>query len=149
MSEETKPALTPLEQSEARREARKAEVRKALETQLVIDLDAINELEIEHGDSNVAVIRLPYTEGLPAAVACRCPKPAEVKRFRARLKPKHEKDHPDQFAAAEELAAACRIYPDKETYDKLCVARAGIAGQLSGEAMKLATGKEEAEGKGG
>ncbi len=148
VADDTKDERTPLELAEAKRATRKAEVQKLHDARLALDLEAINELEITHGDSNVAVIRLPYTEGLPAAVACRCPKPAEVKRFRHQITPKHPKDQPDTIAAAEMLAGACLIYPDRETYDRLCLARPGLAGQLSGEAMKLATGKDETEGKG-
>jgi hypothetical protein len=150
MSDEStpEPELTPLEKAEARRADRKAEARKAHDAQKAIDLDAITDLETEHGDGNVSVIHLPFTAGLPTCVACRCPKIPEMKRYQARLKPKHEKDHPDAVAAAEELAAICRIFPaDKETYEKLCASRPGIAVQLGVEAMRLGSGKVDAEGK--
>lgn len=150
MSEEKEVAETPkspLEQAEERRAARKAEGRKAFEAQRVTDLEAIDALEVEHGDSSVAVMNVPFTAGSPTCVACRCPRPAELKRFRSRVTPKHEKDHPDTAAAAEELAATCRVYPEKDVYEKLCTARPGLAAQLGGEAIKLATGRNEAEGK--
>lgn len=139
---------TPLELAEDLRAARKAEVRKAYEAQRVVDLGAITDLEIEHGDSNVGVINLPYTADLPTLAAVRCPRPAELKRFRTRCIPKHEKDKPDSAAAAEELAAVCVIFPDAATYAKLCGARPGLAVQLGSKAVDLATGKAEAEGKG-
>lgn len=138
---------TPLEVAEDRRAARKAEALKARNAQRVIDLDAIDALEVEHGDSNVGVINLPYSAGLPTCAAVRAPKPAELKRFRTRVTPKHEKDRPDSGAAAEELAAVCVIFPDAETYARLCTARPGLAVQLGSKAVDLATGKVEAEGK--
>jgi hypothetical protein len=140
---------SPLELAEERRAARKAETRAAYEAARAADIDAITDLEIEHGDSNVGVINLPFLAGLPTCVAVRCPKPAELKRFRVRVTPKHEKDRPDAAEAAAELAATCRIYPaDKDVYERLCAARPGLASQLGGKAVELATGNAEAEGKG-
>jgi hypothetical protein len=140
--------LTPLEQAQAKRAARKAAAGAAEDLARAVDIEAIDALEIEHGDSNVSVVHVPYTPDLPTCAAVRCPKPAEVKRYQARLKPKHEKDHPDPVVAAEELAAICRIYPaDKETYAALCAARPGLVVQLGVEALRLAMGKSDAEGK--
>lgn len=137
-----------LEIAEERRAARKAEARKAYEAQRVVDLDAIDSLEIEHGDSNVGVINVPFSAGMPTCAAVRCPKPAEMKRFRTRCTPRHEKDHPDSAAACEELARTCRIYPEPEAFESLCAARPGLAVQLGSKAVALATGNAEAEGKG-
>jgi hypothetical protein len=137
-----------LEIAEERRAARKAEARKAFEAQRVLDLDAIDALEIEHGDSSVGVINVPYADGLPTCAAVRCPKPAEMKRYRARIKPKHEKDQPDTVAAAEEIAATCLIYPDKDVFASLCLARPGLGAQLGAKAVGLALGSDDAEGKG-
>lgn len=137
-----------LEVAEQRRAERKAEARKAYEVQRAKDLDAITDLEVEHGDSNVGVINVPFTEGLPTAVACKCPSPALVKRFRDRVKPKKDGHQPDAVFAAEEIAGACRIFPDAETYAALCQARPGLAAQLGAKAIELATGRDESEGKG-
>lgn len=148
-SEDTqeKTERSALELAEERRAKRKAEARAAYEAQRVVDVEAVDALEIEHGDTNVGVIIVPHSAGLPTCAAVRCPKPAELKRYRVRVTPKHEKDHPDTAAAAEELADICRIYPDKDTYTKLCAARPGLAVQLGARAVNLATGKSEAEGK--
>lgn len=148
MAEDTEPKeRSPLELAEERRATRKAEARKAQDAQRAQDIEAIDALEVEHGDSNVGVIHVPFSAGLPTCAAVRCPKPAELKRFRHRVTPKHEKDHPDSAAAAEELAAVCRVYPDESTYARLCAARPGLATQLGAKAVDLATGKAEAEGK--
>jgi hypothetical protein len=143
------PELSPLEQAQAKRAARKAAASADEDLARALDTEAIDSLEVQYGDSNVGVIQLPYTPGLPTCAAVRCPKPAEVKRFRDGVTPKHEKDRPDTAAAAELLAAISRVYPaDKEVYAKLCAARPGLAVQLGAKAMSLAIGKDESEGKG-
>lgn len=145
--ESTNVPRSPLEIAEERRAARKAEARKASEEQRAKDLDAITDLEIEHGDSNVGVVHVGHVPGLPTLAAVRCPSKAELKRFRVRCTPKNEKDNPDSAAAAEELAATCRVFPDAETYERLLAARPGLAVQLGSKAVALATGSAEAAGK--
>ena len=138
---------TPLARVERLRAERKAAAQKAHDAQLAVDLEAIDLLEAEHGDSNVGVIRVGHTAGLPAAVACRCPKPVELKRFRALVTPKNDRDRPDNVAPAEQLGRVCLIYPDAETFAKLCDARPGLQAQLGKAAIELAVGAEEREGK--
>lgn len=142
-----------LAEVEARREARKVAAHKAYEDRLAVDLAAIDEIEAQLGDSNVAVLRVVSPDGLPCAAAVRCPKPAEMKRFRDRVKP-GQKDgrnrdvEPDHAKACEELAAACLVYPtDRDAYDRLCTARPGVAGQLGALAVKLAVGAEDEDAK--
>lgn len=153
MTDEQTEAPSALAQVEARREARKAARKREADDQLAKDLDAIDALESTLGDSNVATVRLPYTAGLPAAAAVRCPKPLEMKRFRDRVKPQKDGRNrdveTDPVGATEELAAVCVIYPaDKDVYAQLCAARPGLAAQLGKEAVRLALGAEESEGKG-
>lgn len=141
-----------IKQAEERRKRRADAERLAHAERLALDLDAIAALEDTHGASNVAVIRVPYTAELPAAVACRCPRPAELKRYRDRTKPgqkdgRNREVEPDHNKATEEIAAACLLYPDAETFAKLCVARGGLQVQLGKEAIKLALGVEESEAK--
>jgi hypothetical protein len=139
---------TALEAVESRRAARKAELAEKRDAQRILDLEAIDALEIEHGDSNVAVLDVPYTPGLPTCVAARCPKPEEIKRYRSRLKAK-KGEQVDAVEAAEELASICRVYPsDSEVYARMLSARPGIHVQLGVAAVGLAAGSEEARGKG-
>jgi hypothetical protein len=141
--------MTKLEEIEAKRAARKASLDTAAEDAKASDLEAIDELEQEHGDSNVKVIHVPYTAGLPTCVAVRTPKPAEAKRYRARVKTQPGSKHaPDYVVAAEELAETCLVYPTKELYERLVEARPGLATQVGLKALELSTGVEEAEGKG-
>jgi hypothetical protein len=140
--------MPTLEQIEAKREARKAQAETDRKAQLAIDLEAIDALECEYGDSNVAMVEVTYLPGLPVLVACRTPKGPEIKRYRDRVKDKGNGKSGDPIAAAIELAAVCRVYPPKEAYDLILEARPGIDTQIGVEALKLASGKAASEGKG-
>jgi hypothetical protein len=135
---------SPLAAIEEKRAARKAARQAELELQKAIDLEAIDALEVEHGDDNIAVLEVPFTPGSPIMVAARCPSSAEFKRYRARLKEKN----PDPIKAAEELGTSCRVYPDATAFETLLAARAGILTQLGVAAVQLATGRAVEEGKG-
>jgi|GEM_PF-5023240 hypothetical protein len=129
---------------EARRAARKAEQASKRAEQRVLDLEALDGLEVEHGDSNVAHLDVDAGPGLPTLAAVRCPRPAEVKRYQARLREKH----PDPVAAAEEIGAACLVYPPAgEQRSALLAARPGLPVQLGTLALELATGRAADEGK--
>jgi len=133
---------------EARRAARKAAAQAARDAQRAIDLAAINDLEIEHGDSNVATLEIPHTDGLPTMLAVKCPPPAYVKRYRDECRARKDGTPGDAIAAAEKLADAMLIYPDAETYARVLEARAGVRVQLGVLAIGLAAGRAESEGKG-
>lgn len=144
---------SPLEAIEEKRAARKAAAEAARDEQLWRDLSAIDAIEVELGDSNVAVLRLPYAKDLPAAVAVRAPSTAEMKRYRDRVRPskdgRNRDVQPDQVKPAEELGATCRVYPADETaFGLLCEARPGLLVQMGVRALELGSAREESEGKG-
>lgn len=144
-----KSAVERLAEREAADAEREAEIAEARAEQKLLDLDAIDALKASLGDSNVAIVDVPFTPGLPVLVAARCPSPAEVKRFQDKLvKRNAEDDMPDPIAAAREVGAACRKYPDDETWAKVLAARPGVLVQLGNEALKLAAGRTRAVGKG-
>jgi hypothetical protein len=143
---------TPLQLAEARREARREVAAKARDEQKAHDLEALEPLEDEHGVHSISVLHVPHTVGLPTLAAVRTPSPPEMKRYQSRIKP-HETRHgkpvtPDYAEAASELASVCLVYPDADTYERLCTARPGLAVQLGVAAVKLSTGQAEDEGKG-
>jgi hypothetical protein len=80
MSEESK-ELT----REEKRALRKAELAKLEEVQRQIDLEAIDDLEVQHGDSNIAVLRVPHTPNLPVLVAGGAPRAPAGERVSARV----------------------------------------------------------------
>jgi hypothetical protein len=154
-TDELPPPETELEAKERTRANRKAEVKKARDAQRMIDLDAIEEIEIALGDSNVTVIDIPYTPGLPTCVACRTPTDPELKRYRHRVasgavKGGEDGKPADPLAgvkAAEELADGVRVYPPDAAYADVRKARPGVHLQLGTAAVGLAVGRKEQEGK--
>lgn len=136
--------LDPVQAIEARRAARKAELAKQRQVQLAIDLEAIDAIEGELGDSAVAILDVPYSPGLSAVLAVRCPRSSELKRYQHRLKGKD----PDTAAAAEEIGAVCIVYPPAgELRTALLESRPGLTVQAGTSALGLATGKARDEGK--
>lgn len=138
---------TKLERAERVRRERKEALQAQADEQRAADLEAVNELEVEHGDTNVVMLDVPFTPGLPTCIAARTPNDAEIKRYRHRLRAHKEGEKPDTVRAAEELADLVRIYPDADAYSKLRAARPGIHVQLGSAAVKLAAAREESEGK--
>ena len=150
MSDEAPKEESTLEQIEKRRAERKRRTEAEALKQREIDLAAIDALEEEHGDTNITVLEVPFAPGLPTLVAARTPTEAEIKRYRHRLKRKKaDAPPPDTQAAAEELAASCRVYPpDGEVYAELLSKRPGVHLQLGVAAANLALASAESEGKG-
>lgn len=140
---------SPLEVIEARREARKAELKKQRDAQRAIDLEALNSLEIEYGDENISALDIAFLPGQVTLAAVRTPTSPEVKRYQSRIRPTREGRLGDSSAAAEEIGASCVVYPSKgEQCDALFAARPGLLVNLGMRALDLSTGKAEAEGKG-
>jgi hypothetical protein len=137
-----------LAEVEAKRAERRAKADAARDEQKAKDLEAIMLLEDKHGESNIATVEIGHTPGLPVVLAVRCPSPVEVKRYRDTVKPKRDGTPGDPLKAAQELAAVCLVYPDAEVYKAVLEARPGTDSPLGVEAIKLSTGRAEAEGKG-
>lgn len=132
----------------ARRAARKAEQESKREAQLEKDLEAIDAIEVELGDSNVKVLELPYMgDGVPVAIACRTPKPIEFKRYQDTVRTKKDGKAGDPVLATEQLASVCRVYPDGETFAAMVEARPMLRMQLGTEAIKLAKAQAEEDSK--
>lgn len=151
MSAEKK--LSPLEQIEERRAAKRKASEESHDAQAAVDLAAIEALEDEHGFENVAVMSLPFLAvGLPVRVAVKAPSPGLLKRYRDRLKPTRDRRNNevpgDALFANEELGGACLIYPAPDVFAKLSEFRPALQGQLGVQAASLAHAKEESEGKG-
>ncbi len=145
----TPEALSPLELAEAKRNARKAAHRALSDARKAIDVDAIDALEIEHGEENVGVLWVPYlSDDLPMAVAVRTPSKNEIKRYRAMIKPKKNGDMPDLAPHVEQVGTSCLVYPAKEVFEALLEKRPGLLIQLGNVALTLSTGREQEEGKG-
>lgn len=152
MADEQNNDLTPLQKAEARRAELKAAARAEYEAQHAQDIEAICELEIQHGPDNVAVVKIPLTsvDGKKyTAAAVRTPSKDQIKRYRESVTPRpNSKDVPDHAAAAEALAYVCVVFPSKDELNALCEARPGLKVQLGVAALELASGSADREGKG-
>jgi hypothetical protein len=139
--------MSSVEDTEAKRAKRKADLAEKREAQYAIDLAALDAAEVEHGDSNVTVQHISFEPGLPTLCVARMPSDGETKRYRARLRPPDGKMG-DPVQAAIEISASTVVYPDKETFEKMCAARPNLAVDLGAAAANLTRGREAAEGKG-
>jgi hypothetical protein len=134
---------------ETRREERKERLREQEAEQVLLDLEAIDALELEVGDSNVSVVNVPFSPGMPARAAVRTPTSAELKRYKDRIRPRGAEHRAgDSIGAAEELGRACVKYPAGNDLAELLEARPGLPMQLGLAALALSKGQSEAEGKG-
>lgn len=148
MSESETTVMDPVEAIEKRRAERKARLEDQRKQQLAIDLEAIDALEERLGDSNVAVIELPFTPGMPALAAVRCPTKHEIKRYQDEIRPRNvEGKLGNASEAMQLLGRVCLAYPESEALAKLLDARPGLPTQAGTEAMTLSKGRAEAEGK--
>jgi hypothetical protein len=141
---------TPLARQMRIRAERKKALQDQADAQRALDLEKINELEVEHGDTNVIMLDVPYTPGLPTCVAARTPSDAEIKRYRYRVNEGRKGTEIDPMAAqraAEELAALVLIFPAKDEFEAICKARPTVRAQLGAASTKLSQAREEAEGK--
>lgn len=137
-----------IEDIQARRAARKAELAKQCEAQRAVDLAALDAAEVEHGDSNIAYVNVPFTPGLPTLAVVRTPSDPEQKRYRDTVKPKKlDGTFGDTTQAAKQLARAALVYPDPDVYAAQCAARPGLPTQLGLAALKLADAQEAEESK--
>jgi len=139
--------MTKLEEIEARRAERKAALDDQRKAQLAEDLEALDALEVEHGDANVARVNVPYTPGLPTFVVVRAPKAAEFKRYKERIKSRRDGTPGDPVFAADELGECTRVYPDKETFSKMLEARPGLTTPMGVASSNMGTGRADESGK--
>lgn len=134
---------------QAKRAERLALLAEREAEQRCVDLEAIMAIEDEHGPTNMAAVKVPWTrDGLVCMVAVRTASANEVKRFQGMIKPRRDGSPGDAGAAHELTGRACLVYPSKEAFAELCAARPGLAFQAGYQALKLAEGRAEEDTKG-
>lgn len=140
---------SPLEVAEAKRAARKAAVEERHKAQRAIDLEAVMVLEDDLGDSNVAVLEVPFTLGLPCLVAAKTPSAAVVKRYQDRVRGKRDGSPPDFTVATIEVGESCLVYPAKDSPEReaLLKSRPALLVAVGKAALDLATAQAEDLGK--
>lgn len=128
-----------------RRAERKAANAKAAAEQRELDLEAIDALEVEHGDANIALEEISYEPGLPVLVATRRAEEAMVKRYQARL----ANDPKATSSAAAEVGLSCIVYPPAgDQRDALLKARPALTVGLGVLSLGMASGRAVDESKG-
>lgn len=136
-----------------REEIKEAEGKLKLE-QLAVDLEAIAELEAEHGHERVIRIELGGWKpglGAPTCIGVLVPTGAThlIKRFTDQVH--RTKEHsPERIRAQEQLAAECWVYPEKGSDAQKAVLElcAGIANNIALQVVQAAQGVAEEQGKG-
>jgi hypothetical protein len=144
-----------LEEISAERAARKAKLQEQADAQRLIDMQALNDAELELGDTNVCYVDVPFTPGLPTLAIARKPKPIELKRYREglRITPGEKLDLAAGNEAAATLGAVVVHYPKKDADGKnpvfaaMCEARPDLAATLGQSSVKLAQARAAEESK--
>lgn len=132
-----------IEEIETRRAARKAQLEKDKAEQYEKDVVEVDRLELELGDDRVSVLKMPsFVSGLPTLVVVKSPTPAQMNRFRTRVR-KANGNAETTGSAKDELATSCLGYPDADTYARMRDAWASIHDSVGNEAIRLG----QAEGK--
>ena len=133
--------MATIEEIQARREARKAELAEKRRAQLAIDLEALDAAEQEHGDERVKCVDLEGWEpGLPTMVILRMPLPIEYKRFVDTIKK-------DPLDAGRKLGEVCRIYPDDAAFVKIKERAPGFVDTIANASIKLGNARRSEQGK--
>ncbi len=124
---------------EQERAKRRAELDKQREAQAEIDERALYDLENEHGEHAVGVVRLErYVPGLPTLLVVRGPSTDQHKRFRQQIH-KGEK-----IEATNMLAGSCIAYPPKEQVAKIYAAFPQVEDSVAMLAIGISEGKGRA-----
>lgn len=143
--------MATIEEIEERRDARKKELAKKAADQYATDLEAIDALEVEHGDGALAIVKVPkFKEGIPTRAVVRTPSGPQYKRYVDQVqKASSAKNSTAQRQAVITLAESCWVYPGTPDARAAMLAEfPGITTTLAIAAAALAEGKAEEEGKG-
>jgi len=141
--------MATIEEIEAERAARKAALAAQRLEQLATDLQALNDLEIQHGDGKIVRVDIGrYVPGLPTMVIMRLPKPVEFKRYTDMIAARGDAPG-EQLNPSIMLAESCRLYPaEKEDYERVKAEFTGLHINAAVALRKACEGSAVEEGKG-
>ncbi len=154
----TEPAQAPTREEalQARLEAAQAKRSKlatsrnleALE-QSVEDEEALADLESAHPDGFAVVFLNAPISGCPGFVAASDCTNAEYKRYQSGVKVRvvNKAAEVDSGDGAAQLARSKRLYPDEETFKKMCEQRAGLESGLGQEIVARAQTRKADDAK--
>ena len=138
-----------IEDVKARIDAKRAahEARRA--AQELVDLEAYEQLIDEHGYDGLAKLSFPrYIENFPTFLLVKAAPGEYVQLHRDRItKGRRQKggqvDTAVAIKAAEEVADACVVYPDKEIYLEIRAKYPTVHADAGAAALQLARAQEE------
>ncbi|HXG69988.1 MAG TPA: hypothetical protein VNJ04_05165 [Gemmatimonadaceae bacterium] len=116
MSDETKTtAEEAIAAIEKKRGERKAKIAEARAAQYAIDLAALNDLEVEHGDGSIVALEVGgFIEGLPTLVVIKSPGGTSAyTRYKSDVR-KAGKNAEMIGAAQEQLGRSVIVYPSED-----------------------------------
>ncbi len=144
----TAPTRT-LEEIQASRAARKDRVAVARAAQAVVDEDALDKAEEEHGEGCVASLEVSkYVEGQPTIAIIKAPSADYYKRFCTMVR-KAGSNLEARGAAQDLLANSCWVYPSDEAARKsMLAAFPGLLVSVAIQAAKLGELEAAEQGKG-
>ena len=137
-----------------KREAQSKAEAKEKEEQEATDLEAISELEYEHGFDRIIRIKLSTWKpgiGAPTSIAVRVPLGSEMNctKFIHRIN-KSKEGSPEKISAQVDLAKECWVYPPMGSDAQKAAAEIAplIYSNAAYQIIRAAQGQEESEGKG-
>lgn len=137
-----------VEEIEAARAERKAKLAAAKAEQFAADLEALDALELEHGDDKVRRVDLnAWAPGVPTFVVVRMPSPIEFRRYQDQVKTQGNGKPGDVVRATHAVADACIVYPDADTYKRVREASPGVHVIAGTTAVDMCAAKAAEEGK--
>ncbi len=143
-------AKQKIEEIEARRAARKADIATAREAQLAVDLEALDALEVEHGDGKVERLDVErFVPPHPTFIVLRTPSSVQYKRFCDQVSRAAKHGDPKARRDAENmLGESCWVYPaDAEQRKAMLDEFPGLLLSVAIRAAKLVEANEVEEGK--
>lgn len=147
MSDEKKRTAEEIQEERAKRKELHAQ---AEQEQFATDLEALNDLEIEHGDGTIGAVSVRFVQGFPTRAFFKTPSSIQYKRYVDQVhKAVDKKNTSAQRAAQETLAKSCWVYPkDADAQAAMLESFPGLLTSIALAAASLAEGRAEEEGKG-
>lgn len=140
--------MATLEEIEAERAERRAQLDAQRLEQEAFDMNALNEAEKEHGLSAIVRVRTKrYWPGLPTFAVLRLPSSTEYKRYQDMVNGRGDVKG-DVRAACNALVDVCLLYPARDVFKQLAEKSASLPVDCTLATLREAEGVAVEEGKG-
>lgn len=136
-------------------EERNEKVRQRYNERRIKDIEASMKVLDEQGIDYYRRLKMPsMVEGLPVLVVVKKPSSDVYKRYQSRIhRAKKDKnavilDTTEIASAAKEVSASVIVYPDKETFNAMCLEWESLRSSAGFAAIKLQESEDEELGNG-